>query len=438
VANLRPVGFARPPAGRSGPLRQSVAAGLLLVLFALLASVTGSTRLERADFVLNNGTEITTLDPATVTGVPEGRVMRALYEGLVTKDPRTLEPLPGSAESWEVSPDRRTYTFHLREDARWSNGDRLDAGDFLWSWERLLHPETAAEYAYQLWYVKGARAWSLAPTDLWYGEGGAWIEELGGGRARVGLHGFALVGLSEELQLRATAAAGEALDGGRPFVELGPEGAPELRYCYHEVIEEAHHSLFFNEFVQRVRRVGLDVRPPAIVGAAERQVIRFGRRFPELFFFFVLSGEDPIDWVQRRALAGEAELHPLIERISRIHVTEEARHMAFARHYLRRHVPELRGPRLFVLRVRTAIVMKVAAQLMMRPSRHVVRRYGIPRSTLQEAYGRRSVGAQQAREALAKSRELCWELGVLNERWAPLWKLLGIYAPRAPGDRDRG
>jgi len=246
-----------------------------------------------------------------------------------------------------------------------------------------------------------------------------------GVRARIGLHmvaTFARTGRSFESVLKR---------GLLEFAARLPEGAPELRYCYHEVIEEAHHSLFFNEFVQRVRRVGLDVRPPAIVGAAERQVIRFGRRFPELFFFFVLSGEDPIDWVQRRALAGEAELHPLIERISRIHVTEEARHMAFARHYLRRHVPELRGPRLFVLRVRTAIVMKVAAQLMMRPSRHVVRRYGIPRSTLQEAYGRRSVGAQQAREALAKSRELCWELGVLNERWAPLWKWLGIYAPRA-------
>lgn len=243
-------------------------------------------------------------------------------------------------------------------------------------------------------------------------------------RARIGLHmtaTFARTGRAFESVLKR---------GLLEFAARLPEDAPEFRYCYHEVIEEAHHSLFFQEFVQRVRRAGLDVRPPAIVGAGERQVIRFGRRFPELFFFFVLSGEDPIDWVQRRALASGAELHPLIDRISRIHVTEEARHMAFARHYLRRHVPALRGPKLFVLRLRTAIVMKVATQLMMRPSRHVVWTYGIPKSVLREAYGRRSPGAQRARAALGKPRELCWELGVLNARWAPFWKLLGIYAPR--------
>jgi len=243
-------------------------------------------------------------------------------------------------------------------------------------------------------------------------------------RARIGLHmiaTFARTGRAFESVLKR---------GLLEFAARLPEGAPELRYCYHEVIEEAHHSLFFNEFVQRVRRAGLDVRPPPIVGAGERQVIGFGRRFPELFFFFVLSGEDPIDWVQRRALASGETLHPLIERISRIHVTEEARHMAFARHYLRRHVPELRGPKRFVLRLRTALVLKVASQLMMRPSRHVVRTYGIPKPVLREAYGRSSLGAQRAREALGKPRELCWELSVLNERWAPLWKLLGIYAPR--------
>jgi hypothetical protein len=243
-------------------------------------------------------------------------------------------------------------------------------------------------------------------------------------RARLGLHmtaTFARTGRAFESVLKR---------GLLEFAARLSEDAPELRYCYHEVIEEAHHSLFFHEFVRRVRRAGLDVRPPAILRAGERRVIRFGRTFPELFFFFVLSGEDPIDWVQRRALASGRELHPLVERISRIHVTEEARHMAFARHYLRRHVPALRGRKLFLLRLRTAIVMKVATQLMTRPSRHVVRSYGVPREVLREAYGRGSAGAERARQALRKPRELCWELGVLNGRWAPLWRALDIYAPR--------
>lgn len=243
-------------------------------------------------------------------------------------------------------------------------------------------------------------------------------------RARLGLHmsaTFARTGRAFESVLKR---------GLLEFAARLPEDAPEFRYCYHEVIEEAQHSLFFQEFVGRVRRAGLDVRPPAIVGAGERQVIGFGRKFPELFFFFVLSGEDPIDWVQRRALASGRDLHPLLERISRIHVTEEARHMAFARHYLRRHVPGLPGWKFFLLRLRTAIVMKVATQLMMRPSRHLVRSYEIPKHVLREAYGRSSLGAERARQALGKPRELCWELGVLNQRWAPFWKALGIYAPR--------
>jgi hypothetical protein len=240
-------------------------------------------------------------------------------------------------------------------------------------------------------------------------------------RARLGLHmiaTFARTGRSFESVLKR---------GLLEFAARLPDDAPELRYCYHEVIEEAHHSLFFQEFV---RRTGLDVRPPAVVGLGERQVIRFGRRFPELFFMFVLSGEDPIDWAQRQALGSGRPLHPLVERISRIHVTEEARHMAFARHYLRRTVPRLRGLRLFVLRLRTAVVLKVASLLMMRPSGHVARTYGIPKEVLREAYGPGSVGAARVRAALSKPRELCWELGILNDRWAALWKVLGIYAPR--------
>lgn len=240
-------------------------------------------------------------------------------------------------------------------------------------------------------------------------------------RARIGLHmiaTFARIGWQFESVLKR---------GLLEFALRLPEDAPEFRYCYHEVIEEAQHSLIFHEFV---RRTGLPTRPPAILGLGDRLVVGFARRFPELFFFFVLAGEDPIDYTQREALSGERELHPLIERISRIHITEEARHIAFARHYLRRHVPRLRGPKRFILRLRTAVVMAVASRMMSRPSGHVVRRYGIPPEVLREAYGPGSKGAEHIRRALFKPRELCWELGVLTPRWARLWKLLGIYAPQ--------
>ena len=141
------------------------AAWLLLALLAAVAAAVGSTgrtRLERADFVFNNGAEIATLDPAATSGVPEGRLMYALYEGLTVKHPETLEPLPGMAESWSVLEGGRRYRFHLRRDARWSNGDPVGAEDFAWSWRRLLDPGTGAEYAYQLWCITGAREYTLA------------------------------------------------------------------------------------------------------------------------------------------------------------------------------------------------------------------------------------------------------------------------------------
>jgi hypothetical protein len=242
-----------------------------------------------------------------------------------------------------------------------------------------------------------------------------------GQQARLGLHmiaTFAHTGWQFESVLKR---------GLLEFARRLPIDAPEFRYCYHEVIEEAQHSLFFHEFV---RRTGLDVRAPLIVGVGEHKVIGFGRHFPELFFFFVLAGEDPIDYTQRELLHSGVELHPLVERISRIHIIEEARHMAFARHYLRRTVPRLRGPKRTLLRLRTAVVMKVASILMSRPSRHVRQTYGIPHEVVREAYGPGSRGEELMKRALFKPRQLCWELDVLNARWAPLWRRLGIYAER--------
>src|SRR6185436_19603409 len=103
--------------------------------------------------------------------------------------------------------------------------------------------------------------------------------------------------------------------------------------------EETQHSLMFRELLVRI---GLDV--PGLgwldrVGA--RRVARLGRTFPELFFLFVLGGEEPIDHAQRHGLRAGRATHPLMARVMRIHVTEEARHICYAREYLRQHVPRL-------------------------------------------------------------------------------------------------
>ncbi len=89
---------------------------------------------------LGNGTEPRDLDPHTVTGIPEFQITQNLFEGLVGKDPKTLEPTPGVAESWKISKDGKTYTFKLRENAKWTNGEPITASDFIYSWKRLLDP----------------------------------------------------------------------------------------------------------------------------------------------------------------------------------------------------------------------------------------------------------------------------------------------------------
>ncbi len=121
-------------------------------------------------FVFNNGAEPETLDPQIMTGVPEHRLAMACFEGLVGHHPETLAPVPGIAERWTVSPDGLVYTFHLRR-SQWSDGTPLTAKDFLASWRRVLEPKTAAQYAYQLYPVKGAEAFNKQGADKPDGSG---------------------------------------------------------------------------------------------------------------------------------------------------------------------------------------------------------------------------------------------------------------------------
>ncbi len=112
-----------------------------------------------------NGTDPQELDPHIVTGVPEHHILTALLEGLVLKDPATLEPIPGVAKRWEISEDGRTYTFYLRENARWSNGDPVTAEDFVWSWWRALQPALGNQYAYMYFPIKNAEAYLKREID---------------------------------------------------------------------------------------------------------------------------------------------------------------------------------------------------------------------------------------------------------------------------------
>jgi oligopeptide transport system substrate-binding protein len=116
-------------------------------------------------FRYGNFAEPQDLDPQVVQGVPEFHLLTALSEGLLVPDPGDLHPIPGLASSWEVSPDGIVYTFHLRDNIRWSDGSPITADDFLMSWKRVLSPKLASEYAYLIFnFVKGAKDYNEGKT----------------------------------------------------------------------------------------------------------------------------------------------------------------------------------------------------------------------------------------------------------------------------------
>ena len=106
---------------------------------------------------VGNGDEPRELDPHVVTGRIEHDLCMALLEGLLGQDPEDLSPVPGVAREWEESEDGKTYRFHLREDAKWSNGDPVTAADFVYSWRRALMPALGNNYAYMLYYIRNAQ-----------------------------------------------------------------------------------------------------------------------------------------------------------------------------------------------------------------------------------------------------------------------------------------
>ena len=137
----------------------------LLLLVGALVWLTGCgpkedtvTRQAKAGIlVINNAAEPSSLDPQEITGLLESRIAYSLFEGLVNYDPVDLHAIPGVAESWTMSDDGRVWTFKLRPNARWSNGDPVQASDFIFSYKRILSPSFGAEYASMLHGVRGAK-----------------------------------------------------------------------------------------------------------------------------------------------------------------------------------------------------------------------------------------------------------------------------------------
>ncbi|WP_350316698.1 oligopeptide ABC transporter substrate-binding protein OppA [Pectobacterium aroidearum] len=122
-----------------------------MAVSAFAATVPAGVQLaEKQELVRNNGAEVSSLDPHKIEGVPESNVSRDLLEGLVISDVNG-KTVPGVAESWD-NKDFKVWTFHLRKDAKWSDGSPVTAQDFVYSWQRLADPKTASPYASYLQY----------------------------------------------------------------------------------------------------------------------------------------------------------------------------------------------------------------------------------------------------------------------------------------------
>lgn len=130
----------------------------MAITFGLMASSTlvnaahvpeGTQLAEKQELIRGNGTEVSSLDPQKIEGVPESNVAYDLFETLVTQDDLG-NIVPGVASAWETE-DNKTFLFHIRPDAKWSNGDAVTANDFVYTWRRLADPNTASPYG---WYIE--------------------------------------------------------------------------------------------------------------------------------------------------------------------------------------------------------------------------------------------------------------------------------------------
>jgi oligopeptide transport system substrate-binding protein len=144
-------------------LSNSAAALILLLAVAACGgsgnSSSGAKKAAKQEITVNWAAEPPSLDPGLATDTTSSNILLNIMDPLVKLDEK-LQPTPALAESWDVSANGKTVTFHLRPDGRWTNGDPVTARDFEFSWKRTISPELGADYAYQFYGIVGAQAYN--------------------------------------------------------------------------------------------------------------------------------------------------------------------------------------------------------------------------------------------------------------------------------------
>ena len=128
-----------------------------LLLVGSVFALVGGEENERADLRVITGLDVSTFDPQRMSWLSDLRVGECLFERLTLVDPATLKVIPAAAKSWEISEDALTYTFHLREGGKWSNGDAVTANDFKYAWKRGQYPEFSSGYTMLFYCIEGAK-----------------------------------------------------------------------------------------------------------------------------------------------------------------------------------------------------------------------------------------------------------------------------------------
>lgn len=201
-------------------------------------------------------------------------------------------------------------------------------------------------------------------------------------------------------------------------------GPDEFRYMHHEIVEESQHTLMFHEFAERA---GLRPRgmPWSLRHLTEAGIGTLARLSPGVFFVLVLGGEDPVDELNHQVLA-TGHTHPLLERIMRVHIAEEARHISYARAALRRDVPRLGWLRRHILALVAPLALGIMVRLMMLPGRDVRVGGPVPRQVIRDAY-RSPAGRRLYARAVARPRVALRELGAETPAGRLVWRLFGIW-----------
>jgi oligopeptide transport system substrate-binding protein len=276
--------------------KRFVAVALLVSLtaFALSCNVTngeffGKNQPPRLNiFRYVTGDEPQSLDPPMSAGQPEARIYMALYDGLVEYNPKTLSPMPSLAERWDVNNDSSEFTFHLRQNGRWSNGDPIDANDFVYTLRRSLSPELASGNASLAYYIKYAQA---------YNERALFVRDPQTGQ-------FLLAKDFEDNETPEPLSSTRLREGESEYLATATEAKPDADSAFHQVMhsparltlpqgEKARTKLLDSNPTLKTAVAGKELVPikPEDIGveAVDKYVLRISLAQPAPFFLGLLA-----------------------------------------------------------------------------------------------------------------------------------------------------